>query len=148
MPEQAQSTNIIPEENRQMFWVIERGEEETLLAFIKRCWEEAHGAPTTKEDAPQTFQAEVVRDGYASPYQFAILLRDLAARAEHVNDGPAFGVWGAHNVQTGGAVYYCWDDWPGEEPTRCAFYDPSKGPTFGRRPDFFEDVDKIGEAVK
>ena len=146
MPKTA--TDIIPEENRDMFWTIERGEEESDRDFIYRCWEEAHGAPVTKEDAAQTFQAEVVKDGYASPYQFAILLRDLAARAKHVNEGPTVSVWAAHNVQTGGAVYYCWNDAPMGGKTRCAFYDPARGPTFGRRPDFFEDIDKIGAGEK
>jgi predicted RNA-binding Zn-ribbon protein involved in translation (DUF1610 family) len=57
-------------------------------------------------------------------------LRDL------VGDDSA-GVYAARNVTTGGRVYYAWDgdNAHGDGPTRCAFYDPARGATSGRRPD-------------
>jgi hypothetical protein len=142
---------LIPEANKAQFWMLEREAGEGMREYMARCWAEARGEAIPQDLPPARFQAEVVRDGYLSPYRFGKLLRALVMGAASVEEAEAadpVGVYAAKNVNTGGAVYYAWDgdNAEGDGPTRCAFYDPARGPTWGRQPatiDWYAAVDEL-----
>lgn len=134
--------DTIPEENKAQFWTLARNDGEPLRDYLLRCWTEARGDDAHDAPAAQ-IQSETVREGHGSPYRFGCILRDL------VGDDRA-GVYAAQNITTGGAVYYAWNVTPAG-PTMCAFYDPTRGPTFGRRPDdinWYAAVDELGTLDK
>jgi len=126
--------------NDKQFWTIERGEDEPLRDFIFRTWREAN--PALPEDLASAgigeaiYQAEIVTAGYLSPYHFGIRLREMVGGA---NDGTlrCVAIYAAtcpddQEICTK-TIYYCWDEPHEDGPAMAAFYDPSRGPTFGNQ---------------
>jgi len=123
--------------NEKQFWTIEREEGESLRDFVFRTWREAN--PALPDDLAQpdigkaTYQAEIVTAGYLSPYHFGVRLREMVGGA---NDGTSrcVAVYSATSPDGRGlckTIYYCWDEPHKDGPAMAAFYDPSRGPTFG-----------------
>ena len=104
------------------FWSIEREKGESMRDFVIRTWSTCY--PTMTQDelqaiAPEQQSAEIVKDGYLSPYLFGRVLRWM------VDDKNA-AILGAYMRDGESAIYYTWGR-PGDNgPTLAAFYDPAK----------------------
>ncbi len=121
----------------KQFWTIERAPGESHRDFIIRTWQEVKPdlpEDITNQDITQYHvQAEVVKDGYESPYQFGAVLRELVG----LHTAPIFQA--THTDESGltHAIYYAWGE-PllspdgSTGPVIAAFYNPQAGPTFGQ----------------
>jgi len=87
---------------------------------------------------PGQSSAEVVKDGYSSPYRFADVLREMVGN-------PDAGVLGAYRGVRA-TIYYAWNQGDGDGPTLAAFYNPDlRQNGHGMDAiDFFDAVDALG----
>ena len=153
-PERPQAPMIIetpdgpyPATNREAFWTIARQAGETTRDFVIRTWREAYPIATsglTLEDLqtldPEQGSAVVVKEGYASPYTFAGVLRDMV-------DNDKATILGAY-ANNAATIYYTWkigDD----GPVLAAFYDPARRESvvtdMTKEIDFFAAVDELSK---
>lgn len=134
---------LVDNHAKEQFWTLYRGIDERVRHFIIRCWLEARGAKLGPYQEPREYEAIYRADGYAS-LPFA---DELRARVWD----PEAPIYQAHNVLTGGPVYYVFGE-GGDgtahlaqdmEPAACVFYDPARGPTAGRRDDTTADGESL-----
>lgn len=130
------------------FWLVLRLEGESARQFILRAWRTANPRlPDDLDDVPIKAHSEIViESGYASPYSFGCILRELAGYTPDDVETPIFRA----NGEQGERVYYAFSRNPGGVefgPRLAAMYNPDKRPAHAipAEIDFFDAVGFIAD---